>query len=107
MRRLHYWEPQEKRCDEHSRKFSLGLSTSRKKATLLKVLLADYWQGPSTGVINNVETCTQTTKILFPNYSVRLSISPVLLNTKGNHIVWMNNCLQKVNCRSKQSLSGG
>ena len=42
----------------------------------------------ATGVSYNVEQAHNTTKILCPNSTVRLSISPVLLKTKVKRIVW-------------------
>ena len=44
--------------------------------------------GRTTGVSNNVEPAHNTTKILCPNDSVRLSISPVLLKQRIKRIEW-------------------
>src|SRR3954469_18138037 len=58
-----------------------GLSTSRRKASLLKVLQADSGRAllPASEQHGNLHT---NNKLRCPNYSVRLSSSPVLLNTK-------------------------
>ena len=76
------------RYDEHSSKFSLSkkprfIRTSRRRESLLKVLLADFSNGSrkvllAADVANNyLESAHNTTKILCPNDSVRVSISPV------------------------------
>ena len=56
------------------------------------------------GVNNNVEPAHNTTKILCPNDSMRLSISPVWYKQRINHIVWkkvfalkLRTVLQKIN----------
>ena len=72
------------RYDEHSSKFSLSKKpmfnrTRRRRESLLKVLLADLATAPEEVdcVSNNVEPAHNTTKILCPNDSVRVTISPV------------------------------
>ena len=80
--------PQEEGYDEYSNKFSLSMKprfnpTSRRRESLLKVLLADFSNGARKVLLtvdvanNNLEPAHNTTKILCPNDSVRVSISPV------------------------------
>ena len=57
--------------------------TSRRKKSLLKVLVADFGRAHHQGSSSNVEPAHNTTKLLCPNETVRVSISPVLLKTKN------------------------
>ena len=76
------------RYDEHSSKFYLSKKprfnrTSRRRESLLKVLLADFSNGARKVLLavdvanNNLEPAHNTTKILCPNDLVRVSISLV------------------------------
>ena len=74
------------RCEEYNSKFSLTTKprfnrTRRRKKSLLRMMPLTL-AGCTTGVSNNMEPAHNTTKILCPNGTVRLSISPVLLKTK-------------------------
>ena len=81
-----WWTPRA-RYDEHSSKFPLIYKTKVYRPVGERRLFwrccrrtdgrAHYRRQQQLG------TCTQTTKLLCPNYSARLSISLVLLNTKG------------------------
>ena len=76
------------RYDEHNSKFSISIKprfnrSSRRSESLLKVLLADFSNGVRKVLLavdvanSNLEPAHNTTKILCPNDSVRVSISLV------------------------------
>src|SRR3954469_12055975 len=83
-----------------------GLLTSRRKASLLKVLQADSGRAPPPASEQRGNLHTNN-KLLCPNYSVRLSSSPVLLNTKDLKYRVDGELLRKSKLqKSKQSFCG-